>query len=133
MFPRSTAGAAKMTSIIASRHIRHDFKTWVDWEQKSVRTLCGVTTRRHLAGIPAVNSQPIIVGDLWGWCAGCVFTAYAEIDTAIKTKHYNIMPPHIVSIYSQAEVCLRPQWEWMTENNLVYRPRLAQKAPPEVK
>jgi len=60
---------------IAGRHVRHDWQTFVDWEQVSVRTLCGRTTKQHLAGVPGVTKQPLVVsgGDknMSGWCINC--------------------------------------------------------------
>lgn len=67
---------------ITNRHIRHDWQTWVDWKQNTVRTVCGVTTRQHLAGIPGITPQALIVdtaaGKRWGWCTKCVTRAFFE-------------------------------------------------------
>lgn len=72
----------------AFRHVRHDWKTFVDWEQKSVKTLCGVTTKRHLAGIPGVSDQPLEVNangrTLSGWCVLCAIYANDEARRVVK-------------------------------------------------
>lgn len=78
--------------MISSRHIRHDWKTWVDWEQQSVRTVCGVTTRRGLAGIPGITEQAqvVITKDkrLWGWCWPCVKETYEEMAGVIGEEAF---------------------------------------------
>lgn len=64
-------------SEIVSRHIRHDWQTWNDDQnQKTIRSICNVRTKPHLAGIPGVTSQPFWVttkaGDVaFGWCWQC--------------------------------------------------------------
>lgn len=85
--------------LISNRHIRHDWKTFVDWPQISVRTVCKITTRQGLAGIPGITDQPqILPGGRWGWCMRCVLgstedfiTLYSlpEVDKAIYTLYNN--------------------------------------------
>jgi hypothetical protein len=69
--------------MITTRHIRHDYKTWVDWDQKTVRTLCGVTTQRRLAGIPGITEQPVLLSNgkvnILGWCIRCTNYMHREI------------------------------------------------------
>lgn len=62
------------------RHIRHDWKTFVNWEQVSVRTVCGMTSRQGLTGIPGITEQPRIVDNKWGWCMRCVKSAVRDYD-----------------------------------------------------
>lgn len=65
-----------MTSI-STRHIRHDWPEWIDWNnQKTVKTMCGVRSRPGLCGIPAITEQAPVVTkgkyQVWGWCMNCV-------------------------------------------------------------
>lgn len=59
-------------SVIAGRHVRWDWQTFVEWPQKSARTLCGMTSQARLCGIPGITEQPQIVGDKFGWCLRCI-------------------------------------------------------------
>lgn len=96
---------------VGSMHIRHDYATWVDWEQKSVRSVCGVTTKRHLAGIPGITPQPPVVypGDrtVWGWCMRCVNSAYSAI--ANNAADLDI-DQRVRSLYADAEQVLYSQY-----------------------
>jgi hypothetical protein len=90
-----------------NRHIRHDWQTFVDWEQKSVRTVCGVTTRRHLAGIPFITVQEPIVAvngqQRYGWCVRCstrVLKVCAESLTADVNGDVQLHPT-IRGLYNQ--------------------------------
>ena len=83
---------------IAGRHVRHDWKTWVDDDrQKSVRTMCGRTSRRELAGVPGVTPQEVLVtvGDrkISGWCPQCAYemTLYA-LASLNQDLHPYILP-----------------------------------------
>jgi hypothetical protein len=65
-------------ALIIGRHIRHDWRTWDDaQDQKTVKTLCSVTSQPHLCGIPAVTEHPLWLTrksdglKVWGWCWGC--------------------------------------------------------------
>lgn len=95
---------------VGSRHIRHDWNTFVDWEQKSVRTLCGSTTKRHLAGIPGVSEQPEIVQGkdkkLWGWCMVCVRGLRSNEEDLSSAD------PRIVALHREAHATVKPQYEW---------------------
>jgi len=74
---------------ISNRHIRHDWQTFVDWEQSSVKTVCGVKTRRHLAGVPGITEQPLVVsvGDKQavGWCVQCAYRVNRDAQEIIKS------------------------------------------------
>jgi hypothetical protein len=64
-------------SDITTRHIRHDWPEWVDWNnQKTVKTMCGVRSRPGLCGIPGITEQSAVVEKngrkVWGWCMHCV-------------------------------------------------------------
>lgn len=93
-----------MDKVISTRHIRHDWQTFVDWEQKSVRSLCNVTTKRHLAGIPGITPQPSTVqtGDrvVWGWCMMCV-SAY-DIEVKRIEAYSTQMTDEVRSLYVQS-------------------------------
>lgn len=98
---------------VGSRHIRHDYNTWVDWEQKSVRTLCGVTTRTHLAGIPGLTQQPSIVQlpdrKVWGWCMRCVCSAYSPISNNSVASDVD---SRVQSLYTDALAAIQEQYLW---------------------
>lgn len=69
-----------MTQVI-SRHIRHDWRTWVDSQRgRTVMSLCGAKTRPGLAGIPGITNQTSTIIDngvtKWGWCNRCVIKFY---------------------------------------------------------
>jgi hypothetical protein len=94
--------------MISNRHIRHDWKTWVDWDQISVRTVCGVTTRMHLAGVPGITPQPPVVttsaGKRWGWCTVCVMKAYFE------QVPLDVVHPDIKERYITFRAVIYPQY-----------------------
>lgn len=86
---------------VGGRHIRHDWKTFVDWEQVSVRTICGSTTKRHLAGIPGLTPQPVVVQTedkkVSGWCVRCAYSTYLEADRVISRVS---LPNQLVDLYT---------------------------------
>lgn len=98
---------------VGSRHIRHDFNTWVDWEQKSVRSVCGSTTKRHLAGVPGVTPQRQIVElpdrKVWGWCMRCVNGAWSPID---NNANADDIDPRIKELYIEAREAIKEQRLW---------------------
>jgi hypothetical protein len=95
---------------IRGRHIRHDWQTFVDWEQKTVKGVCGVTTQRHLAGIPGFTEQPlnVPVGDktYWGWCANCVRTTFQVLQNTEGTT----MPDEVKALYAKVSWVVSPQY-----------------------
>jgi hypothetical protein len=103
---------------ISNRHIRHDWQTFVDWDQVSVRSLCGSTTRRGLAGIPGVTDQPAIVAvkdkQKWGWCSACLRSAMrtiSHIDANVE------MIPEIKAVYALAIDTMYGQYNWLLERD----------------
>lgn len=86
---------------MAGRHIRHDWQTFVDWEQKSVRTVCNKTSTFNAVGIPGVTDQPveIEVGDkkYFGWCTRCSVVTYRE---ASRVYGLSDIHPYILPMYS---------------------------------
>jgi hypothetical protein len=87
---------------VGGRHIRHDWKTFVDWHQVSVRTQCGATTKRHLAGIPGITPQPVIVyaGDkkVSGWCIRCAYSVHNEAKSILDYTHSPVTE-YLVPLY----------------------------------
>lgn len=85
---------------MAGRHIRHDWQTFVNWEQKSVRTVCRKTTTFNAVGIPGVTEQPEIVEvngkKVFGWCTNCSVYAYRDAFPAYESQD---MHPYIVPMY----------------------------------
>lgn len=87
-----------------TRHVRHDWKTWLDnQDQKSVRTLCGMTSTPKASGIPGVTEQEIITTDskgrkVWGWCIRCI-SALANDVEAMTPQHYNNLPIELAPLY----------------------------------
>lgn len=96
---------------IRNRHIRHDWQTFVDWEQKSVRTMCGVTTKRHLAGIPTVTTQdifPEIDGKpRFGWCTRCVQATM----WVLKQTEDQYMLSSVKTLYAALSEEIFPEYE----------------------
>lgn len=86
---------------MAGRHIRHDWQTFVDWEQKSVRTLCGKTSTFNAVGIPGVTPQPEEVEvkgkKYFGWCTLCAVLAYRESSRVYGLEDIH---PYILPMYS---------------------------------
>lgn len=85
---------------VAGMHIRHDWQTFVEWDQKSVRTLCRKTSAARLTGIPGVTDQPDVmeVGGkkIYGWCTLCAVDAYSLIgDTLPENVHPYIYPMYL--------------------------------------
>lgn len=80
-----------------TRHVRHDWQTWLDKQnQKSVRTLCGITSTPAKSGIPGITAQDLTVTDsqqriVYGWCTGCVATAL-NIQEKMKDDVYTNYP-----------------------------------------
>lgn len=107
---------------VGGMHIRHDFNTWVDWEQKSVRTCCGMTTKRHLAGIPGLTMQPSVVETrdkkVWGWCMRCVNSAYGPI---VNDSEDVTIDSRVRSLYADARKALQEQYLWEQARKEVLR------------
>lgn len=101
--------------MIKGRHIRHDWRMFADWEQKSVKGACGVTTQRHLAGIPGFTQQPEVVRiadkNYYGWCARCVRHVQAELNAAEQQK--DNLAPGMVEQYARFADALIWQWDDM--------------------
>lgn len=115
-----------MSKIISGRHVRHDWRTFVDWEQNSVKALCGVTTRRGLAGIPGITEQPRIVeagpDKRWGWCAPCL----REVMYWLQQYKDYCGNEHVDALYQGVYDEIEAQWHWITEGiGREYRRRLA--------
>lgn len=55
------------TTVISNRHIRHDWQTFVNWDQNSVKTICGQKSQPRLSGIPGITDSPAD-----SWCPNCV-------------------------------------------------------------
>ena len=100
-------------AIVKGRHIRHDWRTFNDrQDQKSVRTLCGVTSTPKASGIPTVTDQKAWIIDnekgeqFWGWCWRCTLTL-------IKTEdNLDNAPIYIQEMYHQiAQNFARPAAE----------------------
>lgn len=53
--------------MINNRHIRHDWQTFVEWEQGSVKTMCMQKSKPRLSGIPGITYNP---GG--SWCPNCI-------------------------------------------------------------
>lgn len=92
------------TGLMHTRHVRHDWKTWLDNQnQNSVRTLCGRTSKPDKCGIPGLTQQEIITVDskgrkVWGWCVSCIATLANEVES-MKPQNYNILPPELSTLY----------------------------------
>lgn len=97
---------------VAGRHIRHDWQTFVDWEQKSVRTACGRTTSRHLAGIPGVTHQPEIVNvagsAMVGWCVPCSVKVNKRAESALISENFH---PYIKPMYESVLEVVAPIYD----------------------
>lgn len=101
-----------MDKVIVGRHIRWDWQTFVEWEQKSVRTLCGVTSQARLCGVPTITEQPEIVKGRWGWCGRCAVQAYRISEDFLINSSYDdsTMRYH----YESVNKLLRPYWHaWL--------------------
>lgn len=87
---------------MAGRHIRHDWQTFVDWEQKSVRTVCGKTSTFNAVGIPGVTEQPEEVEvkgkKYFGWCTLCSVLAMRVAENAVTGRSGEIHP-YILPMY----------------------------------
>lgn len=102
---------------VAGMHIRHDWQTFVDWEQKSVRTLCGKTSASHLAGIPGVTDQPDVIEvknkKVYGWCTTCARLAMGVAENALSRRLGDIHP-YILPMYQDVYLITFPiylQWQ----------------------
>lgn len=93
---------------MAGRHIRHDWQTFVEWDQKSVRTVCGRTSTFNATGIPGVTDQPqvVVVGDKRypGWCTMCARLAYITAGNALMSDSAPDLHPYIVPMYEDVFV-----------------------------
>lgn len=98
--------------MIKGRHIRHDWQTFVVWEQKSVRTVCGVTSTFGMTGIPGVTPQAEVVEvngkKYWGWCTRCVNSIQRGLRTA--EEHRPDMHIDVVNLYELVTAALTYQW-----------------------
>lgn len=90
--------------LIKGRHIRHDWRTFNDrQDQKSVRTLCNVTSTPKMSGIPTVTDQKAWLTDhdagvaTWGWCWSCTRVFIREW-RADNTLHAHV---YVQEIYSE--------------------------------
>lgn len=97
---------------IATRHIRHDWSGWVDWQaQKSVKTLCNVKSKPHLCGIPGVTEQAFLVTragtPTWGWCMNCVRHLWPYLMPPALGP--GIAPQAIIDLHQNAQSILAPQ------------------------
>ena len=103
--------------VITSRHIRHDWQTWVNWHQASVKAVCGVKTRPGLAGIPGITPQPQTVPMVgvtkWGWCMRCVVETVRVIN-GIESQKEN-MHPSVLALYEAASTEIFGQYLWYNE------------------
>jgi len=101
--------------VIKGRHIRHDWQTFVDWEQKSVMTACGMKSQRHLSGIPGITEQDPIVEvkgrSYWGWCPRCVNRVWQE---ASFTESQQVIP-EVAALYERVVLAIAGQHEKMRE------------------
>lgn len=98
---------------VAGMHIRHDWQGFVDWDQKSVRTLCGKTSARHLAGIPGVTDQPDVIEvnnkKVYGWCTRCSVSAFSTADAVAAGRYHTIdIHPYILPMYEDVRDILGP-------------------------
>lgn len=104
-----------MAKVVGGRHVRHDWQTFVDWEQKSVRTVCGVTTRRHLAGVPGVTPQPqqIPVDGkvVWGWCPRCVIQMMRGVNAYVKEN--SLILDEVRNLYDRASLEVQDQYDYL--------------------
>ncbi len=93
---------------IGNRHVRHDWQTFVDWRQKSVKTMCGVKTRSELAGIPGVTEQPTVLKtidkDIYGWCIACCYETCLYAEAALSKD----LHPYIRAMYEGTAEIVRP-------------------------
>jgi hypothetical protein len=106
---------------IRGRHIRHDWQTFVDWEQQSVKAVCGAKTQRHLAGIPGITDQPAMVPvkgkTYYGWCSRCVGSVFRTLQD-IDASHVNVLVPQVRALYEGVAEALLVQVETMRINAL---------------
>lgn len=95
---------------VKGRHIRHDWKTFTDWPQKTVKGACGVTTKRDLAGIPGITEQPESVPSggksYWGWCAQCVSVTFHELERTNPA----IFIPEVAVLWERVSLVVSPQY-----------------------
>jgi hypothetical protein len=102
--------------MIKGRHIRHDWQTFVDWDQKSVRTVCGMTSKRHLSGIPGFTEQDERVKsngrEYWGWCTRCV-TSVVRAMRGFEHLPAGTFVPEVVALYARVSETLLDQYETM--------------------
>lgn len=105
-------------SSITTRHIRHDWPEWVDWDnQKSVKTMCGVRSRPGLCGIPGVTEQNAVVEkngrEVWGWCTHCVRATFPYIFPPALTS--DVAPQEIFLLHYRARAAIVRQYVWFCE------------------
>jgi hypothetical protein len=94
---------------VTTRHIRHDWTGWVDWQsnvQRTVKTVCGVRSQPHLCGIPGVTKQERVVRKtngttVWGWCDRCVQLVWPFLNPPALNS--DIAPQAILDLHSAAQ------------------------------
>lgn len=98
---------------ITTRHIRHDWPEWVDWNnQKTVKTMCGVRSRPGLCGIPGITEQSAVVEKngkrVWGWCMHCVRSTFPYyLPPALSA---DVTSPAILDLHAKAQAAIRQQY-----------------------
>ena len=100
-------------SSITTRHIRHDWPEWVDWNnQKTVKTMCGVRSRPGLCGIPGITEQNAVVEKngrkVWGWCMHCVRATFPYYLPPALTA--DVTSPAILDLHEAAREAIKSQY-----------------------
>ena len=91
--------------MISNRHIRHDWQTFVDWPQTTVKSLCNVKTQPRLAGIPGITEQPPFVEKKEGWCSQCCYKAYRQM---LDIPERLDTDSSVVKLYNRAARTIQP-------------------------
>lgn len=107
--------------MITTRHIRHDWPEWIDWNnQKTVKSMCGVRTQPHLAGIPGITKQEAVVEvngkRVWGWCTPCVKNTWPYYMPPALTV--DVTSPEILGLHVMARACLAQQYHFIVARDL---------------
>ncbi len=111
---------------MAGRHIRHDWQTFVEWDQKSVRTVCGKTSTFNATGIPGVSDQPDIVEangkKVFGWCTSCAVEAYKMYVAVDIGSRFSDIHPYIRPMYDDVGRIVKPIYEaWASRQRAARR------------